>query len=243
MDLSELDQKYFTSNDTYNCPFCKRRHVSFKILGASNFNWTSEKVCFLWLIQCKTCENKSMHLTFNKSVGGNNGGYYLSDIHDLDKEFFYSVPTSSFSLDSRIPTILRELIIEAEACLKMNLLTGASACVRKAIYELTVTEKADGADYEARIKSLKSKFPAIPTDYFDVLCHIKDMTSDKVHEQSWDKWDNKHLGLFLTTLRQVLHEIYIVPEERKKGIKAVSELLDSIKGAKTAVKEKAPKAS
>ncbi len=41
----------------------------------------------------------------------------------------------------------------------MNFLTGASSCARKAIYELLVIERAEGADYETRRKSLKPKYP------------------------------------------------------------------------------------
>ena len=112
----------------------------------------------------------------------------------------------------------------------MNFLTGASACTRKAIYELTVKEKAEGANYEDRIKFLKSKFTNIDPDLFDVLCHIKDMTSEKVHEQSWDKWDSKHLKLFIETLKVILHEIYVVPDEKKKRSKSIRGILDDVKG-------------
>jgi hypothetical protein len=51
-------------------------------------------------------------------------------------------------LDNRINVTIRELITEAEGCLKMNFLTGASACIRKAIYELLVLEEATGEHYE-----------------------------------------------------------------------------------------------
>ncbi len=77
----------------------------------------------------------------------------------LHPKVFYSVPTSFFVMDARIPGIVRELITEAEGCLKMDFLTGASSCARKAIYELLVIERAEGADYETRIKSLKPKYP------------------------------------------------------------------------------------
>ena len=108
----------------------------------------------------------------------------------------YTQPTSFFTIDSRIPRIIRELITEAEGCLKMNFITGASACMRKAIYELLVKENAIGDDYTDRIRSLKQKYPD-SDESFDVLSHIQDMTSDKIHEQSWDKWDSKNLKLII----------------------------------------------
>ena len=136
-----------------------------------------------------------------------------------------------------MPRIIRELVTEAEGCVKMNYLTGASACCRKAIYELTVVEKAEGTDYESRIKFLKKKFSEVDPDLFDILCHIKDMTSDKVHEQSWDKWDSKHLKLFLETLKAVLHEVYVVPDEKKSRSSKVQGLLQEVRGKQKATSQ------
>jgi hypothetical protein len=59
---------------------------------------------------------------------------------DLDDRIFYSQPSSFFTLDTRIPRVIRELITEAEGSLKMGFLTGASACMRKAVYELLILE-------------------------------------------------------------------------------------------------------
>ena len=46
-DHSHLDSKYFLGIDIYNCPFCNRRHVKYKNLGRSGFNWSNQKVCFI----------------------------------------------------------------------------------------------------------------------------------------------------------------------------------------------------
>ena len=94
-------------------------------------------------------------------------------------------------------TIIRELINEAEGSLKMNYLTGASACMRKAIYELLVYEKIEGDSYKDRINSLKGLYSLIDPELFDVLGHIQQMTSDKVHEQTWDKWNSPTLRLII----------------------------------------------
>lgn len=228
-DDSHLDLKYFIDDKIYNCPFCKRRHVSYEVTGRGGFDWTTEKKCWVWFVKCQSCDRTSMHLTYKELKNAAWSILHLKDDVDLDAAFFYSVPTSYFVTDTRIPRIIRELITEAEGCLKMNYLTGASACCRKAIYELTVKEKAEGSDYEERIKFLKKKFFAIDPDLFDILCYIKDMTSDKIHEQSWDKWDSKHLTLFLETLKAVLHEIYVVPDEKKNRSLKVQGLLQTVK--------------
>ena len=131
-------------------------------------------------------------------------------------------------MDNRIPRLIRELVTEAEGCLKMNYLTGASACMRKAIYEMLVIEKAEGDDYQDRIKSLKQKHTESDPNLFDILAHIQDMTSDKIHEQSWDKWDSHYIQLIIETLKTVLHDIYVIPEVKKERYKAIQTLQQAI---------------
>jgi hypothetical protein len=83
-----------------------------------------------------------------------------------------------------------------------------------------VLEKVEGDRYEDRIKDLKEQYPAVDPDLFDILSHIQSMTSDKVHEQSWPKWDAKNLRLILETLKAVLQESYVEPQikrERSQG--------------------------
>ena len=195
-DQSALDAKYFIDDKIYNCPFCRRRHVSYKLIHVAMFDWSTQKECTVVIVSCSSCKKRSMHLSHGGLVRYATGGYIMKSGDDQDAEVFYSVPTSFFVIDARIPAILRDLITEAEACLKMNLLTGASACTRKAIYELTVLQETTGEHYDDRIKELKSRFTYIDPELFNILGLIKDMTSDKVHEQSWPKWDSAHLKLF-----------------------------------------------
>ena len=110
----------------------------------------------------------------------------------------------------------------------MNLLTGSSACTRKSICELLVKEKVEGIDYQRRIKLLKDKYPLIDPMLFDILAHIQDMTSDKIHEQSWDKWDSDKLKLILGALKNVLYEIYVLPQERKDRSLSVQRLKEAM---------------
>lgn len=173
-----------------------------------------------------------MHLSYNDIVDRKRtirGSYPFKKDIDIDFNMFYSVPTSFFVIDERIPRILRELITEAEGSLKMNYLTGASACTRKAVYELLIIEKADGADYETRIKSLKKKYLSSEPNLFDILAHIQDMTSDKIHEQSWDKWDSANLKLIIETLKTVLYDIYVIPEIKKERSLNIQKLQETIK--------------
>ena len=232
-DQSHLDSRYFVDRLVYNCPFCNRRHVTYRIFDFCKFDWTDKKPCTAFFIQCGSCRKKSMHLTFEDipfAHAGtfNNNSFYRFEAEDgedigttLDKAFFYSVPTSFFVLDERVPKVLRELLTEAEGCLKSNYLTGASACARKIVYELGVLSKAVGDNYEDRIKSLKDIHPEVEPTFFDTLLTIQQLTSTKVHENSYDGWEAKHLRVVLASLSDVLHEVYVVPalrEDRRKAI-------------------------
>lgn len=235
-DYSYLDKKYFVDETVYNCPFCNRKNVPYKITAYNVFNWSEKKQCMVYFVECSFCNNKSMHLSYFyllQKVHTQYGDrvrepYTFEKSTDIDSKIFYSVPTSFFVLDDRIPANIRELITEAEGCLKMNFLTGASVCMRKAIYELLIFEKIEGEDYEARIKSLKIKHPSVDPTYFDTLSHIQDMTSDKVHEQSWDKWESKYLKLIIETLKSILHDIYVLPKVKAQRSSIIQRLREGI---------------
>lgn len=227
-DHSHLDDKYFIDNSVYNCPFCNRRNVSYYIYNKVSFHWSVNKPCHVYFAQCLSCRGRSMHLSYKSVLIRNDAGrgrFHNLDIEasskSLDDLFFYSVPTSFFVLDQRVPKILRELLTEAEGSLKSNFLTGSSACARKIIYELGSIQKVDGDNYEDRIKSLKKKHPEVDPTYFDTLLTIQQMTSSKVHENSYDGWNSKHLKLILASLREILHELYVVPALRKDRRKSL----------------------
>lgn len=236
-DQSALDNKYFIDKYVYNCPFCNRRNVSYVISDYGAFNWTNEKKCFFYLSYCKSCYNEALHLSFTdlkiEEVSyASTESRFIENNEDLDSFFFYSVPTSFFSLNDNIPKIIRELLIEAEGCLKSNYLTGASACTRKIIYELTTIGKGTGDNYDERIKSLKIIYNKIDPTYFDTLLTIQQLTSEKVHENSYDNWESKYIKLILATITEILNEIYVIPEIRKAKRSSILELKDKILGKK-----------
>ncbi len=234
-DQSYLDDMYFVDRNIYNCPFCNRRHVSYKISWHHSFNWTNEKECFVYFVECGSCEMESIHLSFHDiSIDSIYAGRYRfsEEVSDLDDQFFYSVPSSFFTVDKRIPRILRELFAEAEGCLKSNFLTGASACARKIVYELSDREDSEGDDYETRIKSLKSKLPDIDPTYFDTLLTIQQVTSDKVHENAYDGWQSNHLRVILASLLEILNEIYVLPKARSEKRKSILAMKEEVLGDK-----------
>ena len=239
-DQSHLDSRYFVDDRVYNCPFCNRRHVAYHICDSSRFEWSEGKCCTAFFVKCESCNNRSMHLTFEVlpySFYGTVGQerIFRFDNEDgvdmgllLDNSFFYSVPTSFFVLDERVPRELRELLTEAEGCLKSNFLTGASACTRKIVYELGVLSGAEGERYEDRIKSLKGIHNEVDGAFFDTMLTIQQLTSSKVHESAYDGWEAKHLRVIVASLREVLHEIYVVPALRADRRKEVLALKDAL---------------
>lgn len=236
-DQSHLDGKYFIDEHIYNCPFCKRRHVMYQIKNVEHFNWSHEKACRIILVECNSCSKKSMHLTFANNTFFKNGRHFFNANIDIDSTIFYSVPTSFFALDKSIPKTIRELFTEAEGCLKSNFLTGASACARKVVYELAVDQEADGENYDDRIKSLKSLLPLIDPTYFDTLMTIQQVTSTKVHENSYDGWQANHLRLILASLSEVLQEIYVLPNLREEKRKAILSMKEELTGSKKPPKD------
>jgi hypothetical protein len=181
-DQSHLDSRYFIDRYKYNCPFCNRRHVAYHVESTRQFDWTDTKKCFVYFVDCDSCGKRSMHLTFapldlSRYQGGDTRFAKIDGVEDmgakLDETFFYSVPTSFFVLDERVPRKLRELLTEAEGCAKTNFLTGASACARKIVYELAVLSNATGENYDDRIKSLKTIHKEVDPAFFDTLLTIR----------------------------------------------------------------------
>ena len=240
-DDSFLDDYYFVDDCVYNCPFCNRRHVTYSIIGKQQFDWTENKTCYVYFAQCGSCENCSMHLSYTDIEiyfirQGNKQRHWRFRLNEntdetlLDDFFFYSVPTSFFSLDSRVPKVLRELLTEAEGSLKSNFLTGASACARKIVYELAVLAEIQDGNYGDRIKALKTKHKDIDQTYFDTLLTIQQVTSSKVHENAYDGWTSRHVRLILASIREVLRELYVVPGLRADRRQAVVDLKSEVLG-------------
>jgi transcription elongation factor Elf1 len=233
-DHSHLDSKYFIDNHVFNCPFCNRNNVSYYLDRSLEFDWSNNKKCYVHFARCTSCEKKSMNLSFDEinlnHMFASSYRFYSEIGENIDEKFFYSVPTSFFTLDTRIPKILRELFSEAEGCLKSNYLTGASVCARKLIYELAIIEGAVADNYDERIKSLKQIRQDVEGEYFDTLLTIQQLTSDKVHEESYDGWQSKHLKLMLSAINEILGMMYVIPALRDEKRKAILQLKDDLVG-------------
>lgn len=243
-DQSNLDKKYFIDHKKYNCPFCNSRSVVFTVEGREEIDWSDDKKAWIYRVTCGGCGKTSLHLSHYKfsDLHYQYGGYAPHfqnkpedqegndvenyDSSNLDEFIFYHQPTSFFTINSLIPEKIRELISESDGCRKMNFLVGASGSLRKAIYELLKHQKAEGKEYQDKIKWLKTRYPHIFSEYFDALANIQDMTSDNLHEKdgSWEPWSRHDFDYFLETTKAVLEEIYVKPEERKTMLSKITQL-------------------
>ncbi len=243
-DQSALDRKYFIDHTKYNCPFCNSRSVVYSVESREEIDWSDDRKAWIYRVVCGGCGKISLHLSNYKfsEVRYQYGGHapyfqnkpedqdenvidkYAST--DLDDYIFYHQPTSFFTINPLIPKLIRDLVAEADGCRKMDFLVGASGALRKAIYELLKNQKAEGKEYEAKIKWLKNKYPHVFSEYFDALANIQDMTSDNLHEKegSWQPWGRKDFDYFLETVKAVLDELYVKPEERKSMLSKLTKL-------------------
>ena len=252
IDKAHKDNKYFIDGRTYNCPFCNRRSVAFMIVGNSSFDWSIEKKCYLYLVRCKEieCQKTSFHLS-NYSLkqsnlydsSNNKREYYfafpfeteegddqVSEKDELplemDEVFFHHTPSSFFTIDSRIPGVIRIPIDEAENCRINGYLTGGSACLRKAIYKFLQNqgipdsnESGEFLRYEDRYDLLEVKireqFPYIDIDYLRNLKNIHAITSREVHEDEWQDFDNNTLRFLIALTKDILNQVYVLPKDRQ----------------------------
>lgn len=265
MDFSHKDGRYFLDGSTYNCPFCNRRSVKFKIVTRSSFNWNKEKKAFLFIIECqeKECLNHSLHLSFENLMVSPYDRHAFSyppvrgifqgtlpreekitnsagEPALLDDCFFAHLPTSFFTIDERIPKVIREPLSEAQNCLKNKFLTGSSGCLRKAIYKLLQNQGIDEKSTESglfiktkeRIQLLKKKLNHIDEELFDNLDAIQGLTSQELHENNWSDLDQKTLRFLIETTKEILHEVYILPAIKKEKREKLLELKGAAKPQK-----------
>ena len=136
-----------------------------------------------------------------------------------------SAAPAFLALDTRVPATLRDLLVEADGCLKSGFLTGATACAQRAVQALLKLEDADGGSFQARLRSLSDKYPAVAQVLFAVLMHFGDET---VPDES--KLDAHRLQLLMVTLKAVMYEIYVLGPERTERIQYVRRLLESLEG-------------
>ena len=211
------------------CNRCEKISVHFAPYEILTSRWENTKIGIYTLYALRYSES----ISFYKSKNDDSP----FDV-DLDSKIYHSIPSSFFTMDERIPKKMRQLVDEAQECKKANLKTGASACLRKLIYTLlsdqlnkkagkeNVSLKDLGYEhYSDCIKAFKECCPDL-TEFIEPLEDITGITSDQVHENSWDEISSKDIEICLASIKDLLEELYVQPallKERREAILKMKE--------------------
>lgn len=113
-----------------------------------------------------------------------------------------------------------------------NAIIGASACVRKAIYEFLKLEDAQGEHYREQISYVKTQHKNKNLDiYFDIIIQIQGMTSNDLHanETMFNKLNSNEIKLYISILNELFVEIYVKPKILEKHRQYLLEQHNKIK--------------
>jgi hypothetical protein len=132
-------------------------------------------------------------------------------------------PPAFLNIDNRAPAAVRDLILEADGCLKAGFLTGGTVCAQRAVQLLLQHESADGATYEARLHALSQKFPSVPQSLFALCIRLGDSAS-KEHPAL----DVERLKVLNVALKIMLYEIYVLGPDRAERLKYLQQMLEAI---------------
>lgn len=252
-----MAEKLIIDAHQHNCPQCGTKSANYSNILFEKIDETDAKALYAMFVTCCVCGKRSMHLLKNMPLdntscivkgtdyynayvfAGNERDLDATEIDKISDNIIMSIPTPTFLIDAAIPNKLRDLLIEAQKCVKENAMTGASACIRKAIYEFLIMEKATGSNYDDKIKSIKNNWPQI-TDYLDILKGIKGITSDQVHEESFTKFKSEEARMYIAILEEIFCEVYVIPLARnakKQKILKKFAVADKAKKAQTKPEE------
>lgn len=209
------------------CERCSKISVHFAPYDVKVTKWDSSKTGVVKTNGYEQFFNVAYEIFFKNTDSADT-------IIDLDSKIYHSIPSSFFSMDERIPKEMRRLFDEAQECKKSNFKIGASACLRKLIYTLLfdqLNKKAGKTKqslknlgyehYSDCIKDLKEYHPNLDV-FIEPLSDITGITSEQVHEASWEEISAQDLSVCLESVKELLYQIYVHPavlQERRNKIK------------------------
>lgn len=275
---AKKDNKYFIDKYQYNCPYCQTGAVRYAVKDYFDFDWTKSETKRCILIQCQEpkCGCISLHMTEHLSLKGSSDDipclYGLPPIQvrnpdtnevvnvawevakDIDDLFFYHHPNSTFVVDERIPKNIRTALDEANTSHKMGLFIGASASLRKAIFELLAKfdipklkeQKQNSKDpnrftYYERLDLLKKKiidqFPSVDSTLFDDIKQVYSLVSQPLHErlpdeEEWKDFTSAQFLFLMEVVNTLLIQLFVVPDENKERKQKILSLAKGIPNLK-----------
>ncbi|MGH9174163.1 MAG: hypothetical protein ACRD1H_07380, partial [Vicinamibacterales bacterium] len=144
-----------------------------------------------------------------------------------------AVPTF-LNVDSRVPGALRDLLAEADGCLKMGFLLGGTVCAQRAIQTLLTLEDVNGPNDDARLRALSDKYAGVPKVLFAVCARFREASAG---DQT--PLDKERLNLLMVTLKFMLYEIYVIARERTESLEHLQKILERLDGENTTAQSSA----
>jgi len=138
-----------------------------------------------------------------------------------DKSQSSSAP-AFLTIDSRSPASVRELLLEADGCLKAGFLTGGTVCAQRAIQALIQHENVDGASHEAKLHALGKKYPSAPQSLFALCIRLGDSSSKGDTSLEADR-----LKVLTVALKILLYEIYVLGPDRADRLKYLQQMVEA----------------
>jgi hypothetical protein len=127
-------------------------------------------------------------------------------------------------VDARVPAPFRDLLVEAEGCLRAGFLMGCTACIGRAMTSLFSLQGSQGAQRKDQLRELETK-NAAAAPLIRALSHATNITDDK-------PWEPARLTLALVTLKAVAYELFVLGPERADRFAYVGLLLEGFSTAK-----------
>ncbi len=132
-------------------------------------------------------------------------------------------PAPAFlTIDSRSPAAVKELLLEADGCLKAGFLTGGTVCAQRAIQALIQHENVDGPSHEAKLHALAKKYPSVPQSLFALCIRLGD-ASGKDHSAL----EADRLKVLTVVLKIMLYEIYVLGPDRADRMKYLQQMVEA----------------
>jgi hypothetical protein len=131
-------------------------------------------------------------------------------------------PPRFLVVDPKVPSLIRQLLEEADGCVNMSFVNGGTACARRAIAVVLATEEVvSDDDYSASLLNLSEKHPAVAPALFQILAMLGDETEEPLTVDS--------LRALIVTIKAIVHEIYVLGAERIERLMYVHQLVESLK--------------
>jgi hypothetical protein len=126
------------------------------------------------------------------------------------------------TVDDRVPASIRELLVEADGCVANGFLTGGTACAQRAVDAVLRLEKAEGAAFDARLRALSDRHPAVPQLVITILLQFGDAAAREPARLT-----PGNLEVLVTAVKAMAYELYVVGPERGERLQYVRRMLEA----------------